>query len=199
MNNSLQKWLTSRWEVILWVGVLSLLAYRFGPQVGAALGFGGEDTAVAAGAMIETLDGGLISLEDLKGKVVLVNAWATWCAPCVLEMPAFQRVYEDYRDQGFTVLGISRDQGTPDLVRTFLKQNEITYPVAMAWQSSLEAFEAGVLPTSFLLGRDGRIKHRVEGIFAEPALRMAVRVLLEDSPAEVKGEGGSSTMENGID
>jgi thiol-disulfide isomerase/thioredoxin len=190
MNNPLGKWQIPRWELVLWIGVLSLLAYRFGPQVGAALGIGGEDTAVPAGAMIETLDGELISLEELKGKVVLVNAWATWCAPCVLEMPGFQRVYEDYRDRGFTVLGISRDRGGPDLVRAFLRQNEITYPVAMAWQPSLEAFDAGALPTSFLLGRDGRIKHRVEGIFAEPALRMAVRALLEDPPPGENGEGG---------
>lgn len=189
MKTLLKKWMSPKWEILLWVGALGVLAFRFGPQVGAAFGLGGEDTEVAADAGIETLDGQLITLESLKGSVVLVNTWATWCPPCVMEMPGFQRVYEEYKDQGFTVLGISRDQGSPDLVRAFLRQNRITYPVAMAWQTSLEDFESGTLPTSFLIGRDGRIKHRVEGIFAEPALRMAVRVLLEDpEPAE---EGAS--------
>ena len=73
-------------------------------------------------------------------------------------MPGFQRVYEDYKDQGFTVLGISRDQGSPDLVRAFLREKKITYPVAMASQANLgEMSSVTTLPTSFLLGRDGRI------------------------------------------
>jgi cytochrome c biogenesis protein CcmG/thiol:disulfide interchange protein DsbE len=180
MKTLFKKLMSPKWEILLWVGVLGFVGYRFGPQVGAALGIGGEDTEVTADVSIETLDGELLTLEGLKGQVVLVNLWATWCPPCVLEMPGFQRVYEEYKDQGFTILGISRDQGEPSMVRTFLQQKGITYPVAMAWQASLEEFEVGGLPTSFLLGRDGRIKHRVEGVFAEPALRMAVRVLLED-------------------
>lgn len=180
MKTLLKKWMSPRWELVLWIVVLGVLGYRFAPQVGAAFGIGGEDTELLSEASFETLEGHLISMEALKGRVVLVNAWATWCPPCVMEMPGFQRVYEEYRDEGFTVLGISRDQGSPDLVRAFLRQNEITYPVAMAWQPSLDAFEVRTLPTSFLIGRDGRIKHRVEGVFAEPALRMAVRILLED-------------------
>ena len=180
MKTRLKKWMTPRWEILLWAGVLAFAGYRLGPQVGAALGFGGEDTAVSAESSIETLDGQIITLEELKGQVVLVNAWATWCSPCVLEMPGFQRVYEDYKDQGFTVLGISRDEADPSYVRTFLDQKGITYPVAMAWQASLDGFEVGGLPTSFLLGKDGRIKHRVVGVFAETALRMAIQNLLEE-------------------
>jgi cytochrome c biogenesis protein CcmG/thiol:disulfide interchange protein DsbE len=162
------------------VAIIGIVGYRLQPQVWAALGIGGEDTEVSSGG-IQTLDGEILTLEGLEGKVVLVNAWATWCPPCVLEMPGFQRVYEDYRDQGFTVLGISRDEGDPDAVRAFLEEKGITYPVAMAWQASLKGFgEVGGLPTSYLIGRDGKVKHRVEGIFAEPALRMAVRQLLEE-------------------
>ena len=180
MKTLFKKWMNPKWEILFWIGLLGVVGYRFGPQMGAALGMWGEDTEVVSDAGFQTLDGQFITLETLKGKVVLVNAWATWCPPCVMEMPGFQRVYEEYKDQGFTVLGISRDQGSPDLVRAFLRQNKITYPVAMAWQPSLDAFEVSSLPTSFLLGRDGRIKHRVEGIFAEPALKMAVRILLDD-------------------
>ena len=76
------------------------------------------------------------------------------------------------------------------MVRTFLRQKGITYPVAMAWQASLSGFgEVGGLPTSYLIGRDGKIKHRVEGLFAEPALRMAVRQLLDEGQPE--GEPGT--------
>ncbi len=172
--------LKARFDLILLVAVLGAFAYRFGPQVGAALGIGGESTEVSSG-LIQTLNGDAISLEQLRGKVVLVNLWATWCPPCVLEMPGFQRVYEDYREQGFVVLGLSRDEGSPDLVRAFLRQKGITYPVAMEAGSGIEGFgRVTTLPASFLIGRDGTVRHRVTGIYAEPTLRMAVQRLLEE-------------------
>lgn len=181
---------TARWkkvvrplEVLLWVGVLGFAAYRFGPQIGAALGLGSGDAQVT-GSVVRTLDGTAITMKDLEGKVVLVNAWATWCPPCVIEMPGFQRVYQDYRDQGFLVLGVSRDQGDRSRVRKFLEEKGITFPVAMAADADLGGItEVTTLPTSFLIGRDGTIRHRVEGLFAEPALRMAVRKLLAEKPS----------------
>ncbi len=175
--------LKARFDLILLVVVLGVLGYRFGPQVGAALGIGGESTEVGSN-LIQTLNGDPISLEQLKGRVVLVNLWATWCPPCVLEMPGFQRVYEDYRDQGFVVLGLSRDEGTPDLVRAFLRQKGITYPVAMEAGSGIEGFGmVRTLPASFLIGRDGKVRYRVTGIYAEPALRLAVQRLLQEEVA----------------
>ena len=184
----IKKWRPSKWDILFFVVVLGIIGYRLQPQAWAAFGLGAENTEVSS-AGIETLDGEIITLEGLKGQVVLVNAWATWCPPCVLEMPGFQKVYEDYKDRGFTVLGISWDEGSPDMVRAFLKQKGITSPVAMAWQASLDGFgEVGGLPTSYLIGRDGNIKHRVEGLFAEPALRLAVRGLLAE-----EGTGGESS------
>jgi peroxiredoxin len=110
-----------------------------------------------------------------------VNAWATWCPPCVIEMPGFQRVYDDYKDQGFLVLGVSKDQGDPTPVRAFLAKKGITYPVAMARDVDLGGItDVQTLPTSYLIGRDGTIKHRVEGLYAGPALRMAVKRLLDE-------------------
>jgi thiol-disulfide isomerase/thioredoxin len=191
MWDRVKKWRPSKWDILFFAVVLGIIGYRLQPQAWAALGLGAEDTEVSSRA-IETLDGEILTLEGLRGQVVLVNAWATWCAPCVLEMPGFQRVYEDYRDQGFTVLGISRDEGSPDLVRAFLREKGITYPVAMAWQASLEGFgEIGGLPTSYLLGKDGNIKHRVEGLFTEPALRLAIKNLLEEDGPEAETDSGA--------
>ena len=180
-GKSLWDQVKSRFDIILLVVVLGAVAYRFGPQVGAAFGVGGESTEVRSDA-IQLLDGSTISLEELKGKVVLVNLWATWCPPCVLEMPGFQRVWEDYRDQGFVVLGLSRDQASPTRVRAFLKDKGITYPVAMEAGSGLEGFGMiQTLPASFLLGKDGKVRYRVTGVYAEPTLRMAVKRLLEEA------------------
>jgi peroxiredoxin len=120
-------------------------------------------------------------MADLEGRVVLVNVWATWCPPCVIEMPGFQKVYDDYKDRGFLVLGISRDQGDPERVRAFLEEKEITYPVAMAAETDLGGLaDVTTLPTSFLIDREGKIRHTVEGLFVGPALRLAVRRLLEE-------------------
>ncbi len=167
-------------EFLIWAGVLSFVVFRLSPQVTAAFGVGAGDEEFSANSF-RTLDGSVLTLEDLEGKVVLVNAWATWCPPCVIEMPGFQRVYDDYKDQGFLVLGVSRDMGDPAHVKAFLEKKGITYPVAMARDVDLGGItDVQTLPTSFLIGRDGTIRHRVEGLYAGPALRMAVKRLLNE-------------------
>jgi len=167
-------------DIALWALVLGLLVYRAGPQVGAALGLGGEGSRAPA-FELHTLDGETVSLAELRGRVVLVNFWATWCAPCRLEMPWFERLYRERSADGLVILGASTDVGAPDVVRRFLSEHAITYPVVQA-SPSLEQSFGGVrgLPTSFLIDRRGRIRHRVTGIFAEPALRAAVDRLLAE-------------------
>jgi peroxiredoxin len=169
-----------------WILILGFIGYRIAPQVQAALG-AGAGGSVAPTFQLRTLDGPPVTLEQYRGQVVLVNFWATWCPPCRFEMPGFQRVYEDKRDQGFVILGISTDQGSEGDVREFLEERGITYPVAPATRRVVQDF-GGVqaLPTSFLIDREGRVRQEVKGFFAEPALRMAVDHLL----AEPLGTGG---------
>jgi len=167
-------------EFLLWAGALFFLALRFGPQVTAALGIRAGEEELSA-AVFQALDGRLFQEEDLQGKVLLLNVWATWCPPCVIEMPAFQRVYDDYKDEGFLVLGVSRDHGNRDRVEIFLREKGITYPIAMAGEVDFGGItDVEILPTSFLIGRDGTIRHRVEGLYPGPTLRLAVRRLLAE-------------------
>jgi cytochrome c biogenesis protein CcmG, thiol:disulfide interchange protein DsbE len=168
-----------------WILLLGFLAYRISPQVKAAFGAGAGDSMAPAFAA-RTLDGEPVSLEALRGQVVLVNFWATWCPPCRIEMPGFQRVYEARADLGFVVIGISTDRAGEGVVREFIHSRSLTFPVAMASGQVVRDF-GGVraLPTSFLIGRDGTIRQEVKGFFAEPALRMAVdRLLAEPAPAD---------------
>ena len=148
--------------------------------------------AAAEGSMapdfrLPTLGGEPFHLAAHRGEVVLVNFWATWCAPCRLEMPGFQRVWEDYRDRGVVIIGLSTDRGVRADVERWVHEREITYPVAFAPGSVVRAYGgARVLPTSILIGPGGRIAHRVEGFYAEPTLRASIRRLLPEA-----GRGGT--------
>ena len=166
-------------DLALWALVAGVLVWRFGPQVGAALGLG-RGSAPAPPFEVVTLEGDTLRLSELEGRVVLVNFWATWCAPCRLEMPGFQRVWEDYGDDGVVLLGLSTDRVPRAEVERWVRQRSITYPVALAPGAVLRAYGgAQVLPTSILIDPEGRIAHRIEGFYAEPALRAAIRRLLD--------------------
>ncbi len=161
--------------------MLAFLGFRIYPQLRAAAGVGGSGGAAPA-FVLQALDGTAIDSESLRGKVVLVNFWATWCPPCRVEMPGFQRVYEDKRDEGFVVLGLSTDRGSTRVVQEFVDARQLTFPIAMAPAPLVSAF-GGVraLPTSFLIDRNGMIRQQVTGIFTEPTLRLAVNHLLAEA------------------
>jgi len=179
----------ARWKTVLeaavWIAVLAYAGYQLWPQVGAALGVGGERRPAPSEVTVTTFEGERVRLGQLRGRVVLVNFWATWCPPCRLEMPGFQDVYEEYRDRGFTILGLTTESAPRAEIQSFLDEHGVTYPVARASAEDERAF-GGVtaLPTSFLVDRRGRIRHTVRGFFAEAALRRAVGRLLEEDTGE---------------
>ncbi len=182
-------------ETIGWALLIGFLAYRLSPQAGAALGFASMNQT-APDFRLTTLDGVPISRDELRGKVVLLNFWATWCPPCRIEMPGFQDVYDDHRARGFVVLGVSTDAVGRGPVLEFLREKGITYPVAMARGDVVNAYGgARVLPTSFLIDRQGRVRHEVRGYFAEDALRQAVGRLLDEDPG---GDVGGAARSRGM-
>jgi thiol-disulfide isomerase/thioredoxin len=125
-----------------------------------------------------------LSLDRYRGKVVLLDFWATWCGPCQMEIPGLVRLENRYRDQGLQVLGIvMRDQ--PQNVPGFYKQFQMDYPVAMGSEKLAELY-GGIfgLPTTFLIGRDGRIYTKVIGGVGEGYFEPGIRTLLAASPDE---------------
>lgn len=180
---------------VVWIGLLAFLGFRLWPQVAAGLGVASSASRQAPDYQFTTLSGDTASLAGLRGKVVLVNFWATWCPPCRVEMPGFQRVYEDRKDEGFVVLGLSTDMRGEDQVREFLAERGITYPNAMARGSIGRDFGgSNMLPTSYLIDRQGRIRNEVRGIFTSVALDQAVSRLLDEPvpPVEAPLVGGRS-------
>ncbi len=105
---------------------------------------------------LKTLSGKVVSLSDYRGKVVLVNFWASWCPPCREEMPLFKRVYEKYKKKGFEILAVSTDSSV-DPVKKFVKEHGISFTVLMDDGKVSSTYGIQGLPTSFLIDRDGRI------------------------------------------
>jgi peroxiredoxin len=169
-------------EVALWLMVAGAVLYRFVPGVGPRQV---AEDGTAPNFTVRTLSGDKVTLSDLRGDVVLVNFWATWCPPCRLEIPGFQRVYDDYKDRGFTVVGLSTDEQGPGVVRTFVTDKGITYPIAMATEEMRRLY-GGVdaLPQSFLLDKGGHVRKMVAGMFSEGILRREVDALLAEGQGQ---------------
>jgi peroxiredoxin len=120
------------------------------------------------------LDGKSMKLSDLKGKAVLLNFWATYCPPCVKEMPMFQTFFEKYQDKNFVILGISADQ-SGDVAAEFIKKMGITYPIGMATKKIVQLYKVYGLPTSFMLNKQGDI---IQQYIGPPAENMLERDIL---------------------
>lgn len=104
-----------------------------------------------------------IDISDLKGKVVLINFWGTWCKPCKREMPAIQSVYDIYHKSGFEVLAINLEE-SPFVVNQFLNQLDVNFPILLDSKGEVSSrYNVYNLPASLLLGRDGKIKEIHEG------------------------------------
>jgi thiol-disulfide isomerase/thioredoxin len=126
---------------------------------------------------LTTLDGASLGTDALQGKVVLVNFWATWCAPCEREIPALQAVYERHSGDGFTILGmIAGDQSSDGDVKSFAARKAMGYPLVRSGPELERSFGLGsALPTSVLYDRRGKLVKRWEGDINERALEDLVK------------------------
>ena len=129
---------------------------------------------------VQGLNGDKWSLQDQRGKVVLVNFWATWCPPCRIETPALVDLHTNYAEQGFTVAGITMDEEPQDTVPAFVKKYGISYPILTPSDqlSLIDRVEA--LPTSILIDKSGRIARTYVGLVTEIGLSDDIEALLSE-------------------
>lgn len=151
-------------------------------------GFAPADTgSMAPEYAAVTLDGDSVRLSELRGQVVLLNVWATWCTPCVREMPALQRLHEALGPRGLAVVAVSVDAesapfGGDNDVRAFVEEFGLTFTVLRDASGRIEnTFGVPGLPMTFVIDRDGRIQRKVLGAreWDDPELAADIESLLE--------------------
>ncbi len=123
--------------------------------------------------------GRTVKLSDYKGKIVLLNFWATWCGPCKLEIPWFVEFEQKYKDKGFAVLGISMDEEGWDIVKPYVDKAKMNYRIVIGNDSMAQQW-GGVdsLPTSFMIDREGRIAATHVGLVSKGEYQKDINELL---------------------
>ncbi len=130
-----------------------------------------DDDPMAPDFTLEDLNGTTLSLSDFEGKVLFINFWATWCPPCRAEIPDFIEVYDEYKEMGMAVLGVSVDNISAQKVGDFAKKNKMNYPVAMATKKLFQDYPSpSAIPTTLVIDGTGKIRYKKVGMMSKQEL-----------------------------
>ena len=135
---------------------------------------------------LRNLEGNLEGLDNHFGKVIIINFWATWCAPCVQEMPSFENLYRRYRSYGLTLLAVSLDKNnTSKKVKKFVEKYNLSFPILLDTEGAAEKlYPSFTIPFTFIIDKSRRIVARVDGAksWDSPETFKAVKYLLDQKP-----------------
>ena len=126
--------------------------------------FKSQEGYMAPRFSLRNLKGNLEGLDDHTGKVIVVNFWATWCVPCVKEMPSFENLYRRYRSQGLILLAVSLDKGDSTKVKEFADKHKLSFPILLDTKGVAEKlYPSFSIPFTYVIEKQGRIVARVDG------------------------------------
>ncbi|HWP48508.1 MAG TPA: TlpA disulfide reductase family protein [Candidatus Limnocylindrales bacterium] len=135
--------------------------------------------------IIQTPDGKALHLKDYRGKAILLNFWATWCGPCAKELPKMAKLYEQYKDKGFVLIGVSLDFGNPEVVKAFLEERGLNFPVGIDTEKeAVKAYGVRGLPTSYFINPQGKVVGWLTGErdWEGEAAHHLIKSLLDQAP-----------------
>ena len=133
---------------------------------------------------LKDVGGRVRRLSDYRGKVVLLNFWATWCPPCRAEMPDLVRWQRQYRARGLQVIGVTQPPASLPAVRKFTRRLRVNYPILLGTADTKAGFDGGeVLPLTVVIGRDGKVRAIIEGILLPEEFREQIEPLLKPAAA----------------
>jgi peroxiredoxin len=135
-------------------------------------------TAAAPDFTLKDLSGKDVRLSDQKGKVVLVEFWATWCPPCRTSIPALEKLHSAYAGKGLSILAVSMDEGSLDMVRAFCTERSITYTVLRGTEQVSTKYGVRMIPATYLVDRQGTIQKRYLGEMNEERIEKDIQSLL---------------------
>ncbi len=142
------------------------------------------DSKPAPSFTLQDLNGKTVSLSDFKGKVVILDFWATWCPPCVKEIPHFVEIYEQYSDREFAIVGISVDREGIGVVKSFAQKYKVNYPILMT-DGKVEKVYGNIMsiPTTFVIDSEGKIRRKYIGYRDKAVFEMDIKTFLAEANA----------------
>ncbi len=139
----------------------------------------GQDSQPAQ-LTVKDIHGRYIRLSDYRGKVVLINFWATWCPPCRAEIPDLIRLQRDYRNRGLQVIGVTYPPQKLVEVRRFVRRAKVNYPIGLGTKETKLLFTPSeTLPITIVIGTDGRVRDIIEGILLPEEFEQKIKPLLK--------------------
>ena len=180
-----------RWDILMILSLAAAIVWTVASRVPSAVGApltsspSPREGFLAPDFTLDTLDGGKVTLSDLRGKIVVVNFWATWCLPCREETPELEKAYEQYKDSGVVILGLNlTNQDALSEVEAFVQEFELSYPILLDRDGSVGyLYQIKGLPTTFFINREGTIRTvLVGGPMSETFIRSKIEALLQEDP-----------------
>lgn len=138
-----------------------------------------QQEAKARDFTVTQVNGETFSLSAHSGQVVMLNIWATWCAPCAEEVPDFVDLYEKYKDEGLVVLGVSIDKQGESVVKPFMEKHDVSYPVVIDRGTIMDKYGPTMgIPTTYIIGREGNLQYFAVGALTKKELEPRLKKLL---------------------
>jgi len=161
-----------RGSILLYLGLIFLLPHCAKKE---------KESVLAPDFTLKTLDDQQITLSNLKGKVILLDFWATWCTPCRESIPHLAHLHRTFQKEGLEIIGMNLDKGDIETVRRFAKAMEIPYPIVITPEEVSRNFGVTALPTAVFIDKEGKVREKIVG-FNNVALTAKVTELTSGNP-----------------